>query len=295
MSRFRGLARTALACVSILISGTHVARAEDAAECSGSYEKSQLLKKNKEYLSARREMLVCARKCRDVAQLECADWLKRLEVVVPSIVIHAEVTGEERSDVKVEMDGKTLATSIHGTGMEVDPGQHEFVFSIEGFRPVRKSLMVHEGEQLRLIHVVFEKPVPSTSLPAKQPTRPEQPVADQRLSATPIASTHIVAYAMGGTGIAAAIVGGIFGAQAISKGHDAKSRCPGGLCDDPAALVEYDDAKADAMRSNIFVGAGGVLLVASAVFFFIEPTSKAHGVSAGVGPGGTTIRWTEHF
>src|SRR5579859_1594230 len=98
MAPFRNLARAGLVGVSLLTSGAQVALAEGAAECSASYENAQVLKQNKEYLSARRELLVCARKCHGGAQHDCADWLAGLERVMPSILIDAKVMGEDRND-----------------------------------------------------------------------------------------------------------------------------------------------------------------------------------------------------
>src|SRR5439155_26556989 len=151
-----------------LVAWSGIARAEDTASCTKSYEAAQILKKKREYLSARRELLTCIKECPAVVQRECGQWLDGLEGVVPSIVIHAEAAGEDRTEVKVEMDGKVLAERIDGKGIDLDPGQHEMKFTLPGFPQVKKNLLVHEGEQLRVIKVDFEQPEVAFGLSGKQ-------------------------------------------------------------------------------------------------------------------------------
>ncbi len=83
------------ACIAVLVSASDIARGEDSSACTKSYESAQILKKKREYLSARRELVACIRECPAVVQRECGQWIESLDSVVPSIVIHAEAAGAQ--------------------------------------------------------------------------------------------------------------------------------------------------------------------------------------------------------
>ena len=255
MFRFRSLGCGALACLSVLVSGRGSAVAADgAAACTKSYESAQILKKKKEYQSARRELLACIRTCPAVVQRECGQWLDALDPVVPSIVIHAEVLGEDRSDVKVEMDGKVLAQKLDGKGIELDPGQHEFVFSLQGYPPVKKTILVQDGEQLRVLRAVFEKPDAAGTTGAKAPAVTQSPI--------PVAT-----YVLGGIALAGGAGFAAFGIVGNSQRSRLEKEC----------MPRCSDAQVDGLHRNLVVadvslGIGLAALAASVVTWIARPS-----------------------
>src|SRR5215831_13193312 len=136
MMGFRGqLGRPTLALLGALVLGASQAKAEDGAACSKSYESSQILKRKGELLATRQQLIACVRACPGAIQQECSKWFENLDPLIPSIVIHVESAGQDRSDVKVEMDGKLLTDRVDGKGIDVDPGPHQFKVTLEGHAP----------------------------------------------------------------------------------------------------------------------------------------------------------------
>jgi hypothetical protein len=231
------------------------ARADDQAACTKSYENAQILKKNRQYIAARRELLVCLRECPAVVQRECGRWFDGLESVVPSIVIHTEAAGEDRSDVKVEIDGKVLAERVDGKGIDVDPGQHDLTFSLAGFPSVKKNIVMHEGEQLRVIRVLFEKPEAGAKVVAPPAMYRPVPAA---------------VYVAGGIGVAGIIGFAAFGSFANSQRDHYENSCSPHCVDAAVNAVHTNYLIAD-----ISLGVGLAALATGAVIWLVRPSVPA--------------------
>src|SRR5262249_25515901 len=114
------------------------AEAKDTLSCTKSYEGSQVLKKKGELLAARQQLIACMRDCPGAIQQECTTWFENLEPLIPSIVIHVESAGEDRSDVREELDGKALNGEARGKGDHLRPGAATVKFHARGSRAVDK-------------------------------------------------------------------------------------------------------------------------------------------------------------
>jgi hypothetical protein len=267
--------RPALALFGALVLGAPHAEAEDSAPCIKSYETSQILKRNAELLAARRELIACMRACPGTIQQECSKWYEHLDRLIPSIVIHAESAGRDHSDVKVELDGKLLADKIDGKGIDVDPGPHQLKVTLEGHAPDVRELVVHEGEQLRQIRVVFDPPPPPLT-PA-----PSAPVAMRR----PVPA---YVYFLGGV----ALVGGAgfayFGLTSLSERNRLEKTCSPSCSDDDVAGLFRKS-----LFANISVGVGGVALATGTILFITRPsvpvTSGGTALSVTPVPGGGEV------
>jgi hypothetical protein len=233
------------------------ARAEDTLACTKSYESAQILKKKHEYISARRDLITCMRECPAVVQRECGQWFDALEAVVPSIVIHAEAAGDDRTEVKVELDGKMLSEKLDGKAIDLDPGQHELKFSLPGFPDVRKSVLVREGEQLRLIHIVFEQPEATFGLAAKP--APPPPVMRRPVP--------VVVYVVGGIAVAGGAGFAGFGLVGSAQRSRLESRCSP-RCQDSAV----DGVHRNLLIADVSLGVGLAALATDAILFFTRPT-----------------------
>jgi hypothetical protein len=249
------------------------ARAEDTSACTKSYENAQILKKKREYISARRELVTCIHECPVVVQRECGQWLEALETVVPSVVIHAEAMGEDRTEVKVELDGKVIAEKIDGKGIDVDPGQHDFRFTLAGFPQVRKNLLVHEGEQLRVVRVVFEHPEASTGLGQKAP-----PATEKRRPVPPALYFVGAVAVAGGAGFAA------FGLVGTSQRSRLERDCSP-RCTDSAV----EGVRRNLLMADISLGVGVLAATTGVVLWLTRPTVAAapDRASLGVAPSPT--------
>jgi hypothetical protein len=249
------------------------ARADDTSSCTKSYETAQILKKKREYTAARRELLACIKQCPLVVQRECGQWLDALETVVPSIVIHAEAAGEDRTEVRVELDGKVIADKLDGKGIDLDPGQHELKFTLAGFPQVKKSLLVHEGEQLRVVRVVFEQPEVSLGLAPKP-----APVAEPRRPFPP------ALYFVGGV----AVVGGAGFAAFGLVGESQRKRLERD-CAPRCADAAVEGVHRNLLIADISLGIGLLAVTTGAVLWFTRPTVPAtpERVSLAVAPSRT--------
>jgi hypothetical protein len=270
------------ACLALLFSGSGFARADEAtaAACTKSYESAQILKKNREYLAARRELQACIRVCPAIVQRECGQWLDGLDSVIPSVVIHAEAGGEDRSEVKVEMDGKVLLRRIDGKGVEVDPGQHDFTFSLEGFPPVKKTVLVHEGEQLRVVHVGFEQPevaraAQSSSVPMRRPV-------------------PVPVYVLGGLAVAGGAGFAVFGLVGTSQRNRLERQCEPRCTD-----AQVDGVHTNLLLADISLVVGLAALASGAIVWLTRPSVPASperpAVSVSPSRTGATVAVTLQF
>jgi hypothetical protein len=231
-----------------------IARADDTGACTKSYENAQILKKKREYLSARRELVTCIRECPAVVQRECGQWLEGLEPLVPSIVIHAEVGGEDRTEVRVELDGKIIAERIDGKGIDLDPGQHDLKFTLAGFPPIKKNLVMHEGEQLRVVRVSFEQPEVSGG---KLPPPLARPVPT-------------VVYVFGGVALAGTVGFAAFGLVGTSQRNRLERDCMPNCTDS-----SVDGVKRNLLLADVSLGVGFVALATGTVLWLTRPSVPA--------------------
>src|SRR5262249_15802740 len=71
---------------------------------------------------------------------------------IPSVVpVVTDETGAPRVDVQVRIDGELVATQLDGRALPVDPGMHEFSFTMDGNVIARQKLMILQGQRNRQI------------------------------------------------------------------------------------------------------------------------------------------------
>jgi hypothetical protein len=147
------------------------------ADCLSSYEQSINLKNRHELRAARAALLTCvAPTCPADVRDECAKRISDVNSLLPTIVIEAKDSeGNDLSVVQVTMDGRALVESLEGTALSIDPGEHVFVFTVEGWPPVDKRWVIREGEKERREKVVLappELPPPAVTVVVPQPEPP---------------------------------------------------------------------------------------------------------------------------
>jgi hypothetical protein len=269
MMVFRGhLGKPALALLGALVLGAPHAEAEDSASCTKSYESSQILKRKGELLEARRQLIACVRACPGTIQQECSKWFENLSPLIPSIVIHVESAGQDRSDVKVEMDGKLLTDKVDGKEIDVDPGPHQFKVTLEGHAPAVRDLVMHEGEKVRSFRVVFDPPPPPVA-----PTAPDSAPAMHR----PIPP---YVYFLGGVALVGAASFAYFGVSSeIERSRLERTCSPNCSDDDVIGLYRRS------LFANISAGVGGAALATGVILLIARP-------SVPVAPGGTALSVT---
>jgi hypothetical protein len=181
--------------------------------------------------------------------------LSYLTIMVPAA---ADTEGLE-----LRRDGEIVPRGAWGTSLPIDGGEHAIKASAPGKRTRTTSLRIAAvGERATLSLVPLESDVASTAPPAddgaKRGSGLQRPLG----------------LAAAGAGVVALGVGVVFGLRAISKNHDAASRCPASpRCADPEGVTLTDEAKSAATISTIAFVAGGVLAAGGVTLFLTAPSS----------------------
>jgi hypothetical protein len=251
--------------MTALLSTATEAGADVSAQCASSYENAQVFRKKGEYLAARKELSACMRNCSSDIQRQCNQWFAELDALVPSIIVHAEAGGEDRSDVRVEMDGRLLAETIDGKGMAIDPGQHEFTFTVSGYPPVKKHVILHDGEQLRVVRVAFEGPEPvSPSLPPAEVAPAVDVAAQPPVVRRPMPT---LVYLLGGAGAIGGIGFAVLGLTANQERANLEETCSPNCSRDDASSLHTK-----LVLANVSLGVGLAALTAGAVVWLTRPS-----------------------
>lgn len=122
---------------------------------------------------------------------------------MPSVVLRArDAEGRDRADVRVTMDSRLLAPLLDGRAIDVDPGEHKFVFEAQNAPLVEVHVVVLEGVRSREISAtVGTAPRPKVETAAAAPQSGPVPV---------------LTYVFGGVALAALGTGVFFGASGLS-------------------------------------------------------------------------------
>lgn len=227
-------------------------------ECVSAFETSQELRASGDLVTARSRLVSCVRpECPSSVRTECTKWLEQVEREQPSFVAAAKADGEDRLDVKVEMDGKMVQETLDGKAIPVNPGAHQFRFYLPPFQPIEKRVVLSEGDKLRAISVEFTSPKPAAAaaLPAPTPA----PVRTHRPVPAPV-------YVLGGVAVLGAASFAYFGSTGSSKQSDLEKSC--------APSCAHDDVK-EVRRNYLFadvsMGVGAAALLTGAILYFTRP------------------------
>lgn len=129
------------------------ARATDRETCFSTAESAQKLRARGRLREARERLLVCAQAgCPATVQSDCATWLSEVTGEVPSIVVQArDAQGNDVADVRVLVDGVTVADHLDGRPIDLDPGSHVLRLERDGSAPVDCSLLLVASEKARVV------------------------------------------------------------------------------------------------------------------------------------------------
>jgi hypothetical protein len=268
--------------LAILLGSTSARSAEPTKrECVEANDSAQDLRQAGKLREAREKLLLCAATtCPTIVRQDCFERLRHVDAAMPTIVfVVKDAAGKNLTAVAVTMDGQPFAEKIDGTPLQLDPGEHRFVFSADGFSSTEDELDVHEGDKTRHERVVL-------GALAMAPTREEQVAS---VAPVPHASDgdtqRIVGLALGGAGSVGIVVGTIFGV--VSKAtydHAIGTECGNNpnACSVQGAQ-DGQTAHGQATASTVGFVAGLALLGGGAVFYFSAPGER---VSVGPTVGG---------
>jgi hypothetical protein len=132
--------------------------AEDDRACSAAYARAQERERGAHLLEARELLQTCAKaSCGKVLYEACTAMFTQIEADIPSIVpVVTDGAGAPRVDVQVSIDGEPLAARIDGRAFRVDPGMHEFAFSMRDAVFATRKVLVVQGKHNRAISVAAD-------------------------------------------------------------------------------------------------------------------------------------------
>jgi len=163
-----------LACSLAFGAGTAWAADPTTADCLSSNDSSIDLRNQHKLRAARAELLICAgATCPEDIRNECARRVSEVNASMPTIVFEAkDSAGNDLSSVKVTMDGQPLVERLQGTALSIDPGEHVFVFTVEGSAAVQRTFVIQEGEKGRRERILLGGPGAAPALVPAPGTAP---------------------------------------------------------------------------------------------------------------------------
>ena len=267
--------RPCLLLVGLLVAGplgsaSGQAFAQDDPSCRA-IEGAQTLVAADRFREARALLQQCVNaQCGGDVRRRCAVELQQLNQVTPSVVVRVEdERGNDLVDVEVRLGGETLATSLDGMAIPVDPGVHSFELRRPGFEPVTTTLTIARGEKFRSLDVRLGPGSADGSS-----------ASDGGLSTAQLAS-GLSLVSVG----AAGIVGFAWlGTKARSQERDLTE------CSPRCSEGRVDRVRKRYVLANVSLGAG-VLALGGATWLFLSGLdfgggNDASGIDVGLLPGG---------
>lgn len=262
--RFAATSAVALAIIATMTPAWGDAR----TECVTASEKAQQARNAGRLSEAREQLAICGRaECPKLIQSDCTNWMSEVIAVLPTVIPAAkDRKGRDLIDVKVLLDGKVVSETIDGKPFPVDPGVHVFKFETKGAPPIDEKIVVKQGEKNRIVTVTFaigeeadggaKKPGPIDV--GRDSDRRDDDRGGHR-------SPPIAAFIVGGLGLAA-----LGTALYINLDANADARKLRDECAPKCNPADVDDVEQRRIIAGVTAAAGGALLIAGVVLFFVH-------------------------
>jgi hypothetical protein len=262
-SRFAALVLGTTVLVAV---GSRAAYAQDAsppprrpeeppekAQCLSAHEEAQTARIARHFGEARTKLRACAREeCPGLVRDDCVNWLGELAKISPSVIVDADVDGQQAPSTRVYLDGTLLVDHLDGQAVELDPGVHKFRFEVQGFSPQEQDVVVSEGVQGRVIAANFHHDLR------------EPPLAPRAALATrPVPASALISSVVALTGVASTAV---FGALAISEKSSLSQSCAPFCSDSQVGAV-----RGYAVAADISAGVAAAAAAFAGYFFLTRP------------------------
>lgn len=253
--------------------------------CIESFGQAQRLRREGRLRASADELTRCgAATCPPAIVTKCVGWLTEVRAAMPTIVVSVRETrgGADVPDAVVFIDEESRG-GASGRTLDLDPGPHK-IRAASGERIARASIVVREGEKLRVVDLVLDDdhldPSPRAAPAAPRPRDDVAEPGGPTISPLVFVGFGFAAVA-GGIGIGA-------GAAALGEASSLEDTCGGTVCDE-AQRGDYQDGVTLAnVSTGAFVLAGvGLALGGVGVALTLIDTEDA---SASVGPGGAHLR-----
>lgn len=226
--------------------------------CLAAHEEALARKTDKKPHAALEKLVVCARtECPTIVRKECTDLLESVQSAAPTVVVEAlDDKGNSDTAVKVTIDGDVVAEKLTGAAVNVEPGEHVFVFErASDGKKIEDKVLIVEGEKNRKVVADYQALLPKPVAPPPPPPPP--------------AKVPTLAYVTGGVAFAGLGSFALFSILGRSKESDLASDdggCKPRCTDDDVAPVKRDYLIGDvSLAIGIVAAAATVILVLPAL------------------------------
>jgi hypothetical protein len=266
-----------LALIALSLPAAPAQAADEKKACIASYEQAQQLRSESKLRAAREQLLVCARDvCPAALKGDCVTWLGEVDSSIPSVVVDAkDKAGKETINIKVSIDGKTIAEKLDGKSIQVDPGVHTFKYELAGASPIEEQVVIRQGEKNRRLTISFapkESATPAASSSAPSGTSGDGVILDSDKAA----SSPYLGYALAGVGVLGVGAGAFF----WLTGKSAENKLRDQNCKPACSQDEVDSIKTKYLIGDIAMGVGVVAIGVGTVLILTSGSSSSSSSSS---------------
>jgi len=239
----------------------------DAVACARASESAQSLRTAGKLVEALDRVPACLHlRCPDFVRRDCEALRTDVQAALPTIVVRARAPGgEDATDVRVFVDGAPFLDRLDGRAKPVDPGPHTLRFEMPGADPIEKSVVLREGEKMRIVDAAFATPSRTASSGTHEAAAGEG------------SSFPWPAAIVAGAGVVAIGAFAYLGLTGLSDYHGLQSSC--------GTTGSCKPSDVDPVRTKLWVadglGVAGVAALGVAAWLWLSSKSTVH---AGVTP-----------
>jgi hypothetical protein len=231
--------------------------APDRAACVAAHTNAQELKRGGKLLEAQSELKICASAgCPGAIISDCGQWITDLEQTTPSMIFEVRVDGKQVNEFQVEVDGAPVGdlSKAH----RVNPGRHVVRIQVPNFEPREETVVLPEGQRMRLVEFSFESPRPEPAATAAL-APPPAPVYER--------PTPILVYPLMGLGVAGLGSFGVFSILGKSEQSKLEDECAPSCTDS-----EIESMKRYFLIADISAGVGAAALIGAGIVYLTRPS-----------------------
>lgn len=154
--------------LGLLVSSAPVRAADPETElCVEAHGSGQELRLGGHWIAATKRFQTCsAAACPQPVTQDCTRWHDELRALTPSIlVIATKPDGEDTLDMRLVIDGASVAERLPTRSIDLDPGEHTIRLEHTGWPPIEQRIVVREREEERRVSLRLAAPAAQAPRP----------------------------------------------------------------------------------------------------------------------------------
>jgi hypothetical protein len=154
------------------------ARARQAkVACTEAFGKAKEAAQESHLRAANEWFALCAEpSCARSLRRRCGVVHGRIAALLPSIVpVVTDASGAASTDAEVRMDGEILTSTLDGTAIVIDPGEHQFTFAKNGEVFATRKVSIDKGRQRQVVSAIYQPAKPEEVDPEPTRAAPKRP------------------------------------------------------------------------------------------------------------------------